>query len=294
MEKIGKFIKILIALILICALGYIGYNYYERVKLEESFEKEDSVDKIYETVQDEKNKISYEDVNEEESKKIEEYIDRIYLNFQGEDALPVFSNIRDVSKDYIECVTYLNLNLVPNVTNEELISYDRVYSYAELNNVLVKLFGKNGHNLFPTISDSAYFLKDTAGYHRLGMGGSETISNEFVLDSVKKGSDGKYYVYIYDYIIYTPDGPDMTENSKLKLLNIDKNGIEEYKLTIKEDNTITTYIWLDSEGNSVTEDDYAEFVKNNSDKFVKREIVLEYDETTDLYYITSNSLLRGE
>lgn len=294
MEKIGKFIKILIAIILIVALIYIGYKYYERVKLEESFANKDAMDIIYEEVEKEKNKLTYEDVNEDEKKKVEEYIKRIYLNFQGEDALPVFSNIRDVSKDYIECVTYLNLDLVENITSEELYTYERAYSYNELNNVLVKLFGKNGHNLFPVASDSSYFLKDTDGYHKLGMGGSEIVSNEFILDSVQKGSDGKYYAYIYDYIIYIPDAINLVENSKLKILNVDRNSVAEYRLSLKEEETLTTYTWFDLDGNEVSNEDYAEFVKSNPDKFVKREIVLEYDEKLELYYMTSNSLLRGK
>ena len=294
MEKIGKFIKILIAIILIVALIYIGYKYYERVKLEESFANKDAMDIIYEEVEKEKNKLTYEDVNEDEKKKVEEYIKRIYLNFQGEDALPVFSNIRDVSKDYIECVTYLNLDLVENITSEELYTYERAYSYNELNNVLVKLFGKNGHNLFPVASDSSYFLKDTDGYHKLGMGGSEIVSNEFILDSVQKGSDGKYYAYIYDYIIYIPDAINLVENSKLKILNVDRNSVAEYRLSLKEEETLTTYTWFDLDGNEVSNEDYAEFVKSNPDKFVKREIVLEYDEKLGLYYMTSNSLLRGK
>ena len=47
---------------------------------------------------------------------------------------------------------------------------------------------------------------------------------------------------------------------------------------------------LDSEGNEVTEEMMEEDVKENLDKFVKRTVVLEYDEELDLFYMKSNSL----
>lgn len=281
MKSISKIAKALVAIILVASIAFIGYRYYLENSNREN--RNDTMDTIYTSLEDEKNKITYEEVDDETKNNIAVYISSIYADFQGGDPLPSFDDIRNIDIDYIETVAYLNVGIVDGNDPEKFY-----YSYDELNTIVVNLFGKNAHNLFPR-QDLNLFSKETEGYYRAGTHGSETISYQYLIDDIKLGSDGKYYVSLIEYIYETPNGPALDleyDGSKEFLKNIENKIVREYVADVfMEDEYTMVSVTRDQEGNQVTADSEAEFIKNNSDKFPKTNIVLEYDKELERYYL---------
>lgn len=300
-----RIIKILIAAILVGGLIFVGITtYMEHKELEEDANAA-LMDMLIEKNEDENaaDKITYTDVTEkEEIEKVEEYISRIFLEFPGGTPLLEVSKVDDLTEEYIERLTYLNLDLVEPDSeiieepeeNDDEVYVEKYYSYPELNRVVVKLLGKEAHNKLPNQS-GYYFEKTTDGFHALGMSGSESISNHYVIDKIKSANNGLYYVDIYEYTKeYEVISPDVTiddAGTKLNILDANEKKVYDYTLDVIPYSEIDVTIkYLDSEGNEVTDEMMEEDVKENLDKFVKRTIVLEYDEELDLFYMKSNSL----
>ena len=299
----SRIIKILIAAILVGGLIFVGITTYMEHKRIEEDANAALMDMLIEKNEDENanDKITYVEVEEkEELEKIEKYISRIFLNFPGGNPLPEVTDIDNITEEYIEHLVFLNLDLVKsdneeNVEDENLASDDiRYYSYPELNRVAVELLGKEVHNKLPNQSGD-YFEKSTDGFLAAGMCGSETISNNYVIDSVKSASNGLYYVEMYEYTKdfgdISPDTSIEDDGKKINILDANDKSIFDYTLEVLpySEMDVTVKI-LDSEGNEVSDETMEEDVKENLDKFVKRTVVLEYDEELDLFYMKSNSL----
>ena len=293
----NKILKILIAIALVGAIIFFGVRYYLEQKQFEESANAALMDMLIENNEEENEneKIAYEDVTDENVKKdIEEYIDRIFLNFLGTEAMTEYTDVENVDTEYIEKLVFLNTDLIgkdESEANENGIMY---FTYPEINQVAVKLLGKEVHNKFPNKTGD-YFEKTTDGFSVVGMCGSETIAEKYVIDKIQKGSNGLFYIDMYDYTKeYEFLSFDVTiEDSGKKVYIKDANGknVFEYTLdVIPYSEMDVTLKYLDSEGNEVTEEQMDEIVKENLDKLVKRTIVLEYDEELDLYYMKSNVL----
>jgi hypothetical protein len=205
-----------------------------------------------------------------------------------------YTDVENVDIEYIEKLVFLNTDLIgkdESEANENGIMY---FTYPEINQVAVKLLGKEVHNKFPNKTGD-YFEKTTDGFSVVGMCGSETIAEKYVIDKIQKGSNGLFYIDMYDYTTeYEFLSFDVTiEDSGKKVYTKDANGKKVFEYTldvIPYSEMDVTLKYLDSEGNEVTEEQMDEIVKENLDKLVKRTIVLEYDEELDLYYMKSNVL----
>lgn len=293
----NKILKILIAIALVGTIIFFGVRYYLEQKQFEESANAALMDMLIENNEEENEneKITYEDVTDENVKKdIEEYIDRIFLNFLGTEAMTEYTDVENVDTEYIEKLVFLNTDLIgkdESEANENGIMY---FTYPEINQVAVKLLGKEVHNKFPNKTGD-YFEKTTDGFSVVGMCGSETIAEKYVIDKIQKGSNGLFYIDMYDYTTeYEFLSFDVTiEDSGKKVYTKDANGKKVFEYTldvIPYSEMDVTLKYLDSEGNEVTEEQMDEIVKENLDKLVKRTIVLEYDEELDLYYMKSNVL----
>lgn len=293
----NKILKILIAIALVGAIIFFGVRYYLEQKQFEESANAALMDMLIENNEEENEneKITYEDVTDENVKKdIEEYIDRIFLNFLGTEAMTEYTDVENVDTEYIEKLVFLNTDLIgkdESEANENGIMY---FTYPEINQVAVKLLGKEVHNKFPNKTGD-YFEKTTDGFSVVGMCGSETIAEKYVIDKIQKGSNGLFYIDMYDYTTeYEFLSFDVTiEDSGKKVYTKDANGKKVFEYTldvIPYSEMDVTLKYLDSEGNEVSEEQMDEIVKENLDKLVKRTIVLEYDEELDLYYMKSNVL----
>ena len=296
-----RIIKIVIAAILAGSLIFIGITSYMEHKQREENVNSALMDLLIEKNETEnaEEKIVYTEVTEVEKKeKIEEYISRIFLDVPGKAPLIEVSDIDEITEEYIERLVYLNCDLVEpdnkNVTEENGEYVEKYYSYPELNRVIVKLLGKEMHNKLPNKS-GYYFEKTTDGFCAIGMCGSESISKHYVIDKIRLANNGLYYVDMYEYTKeYEVIGPDITiddAGTKLNILDVNEKKVYDYTLDVIPYSEIDVTIkYLDSENNEVTDEMMEEDVKENLDKFVKRTIILEYDEELDLFYMKSNSL----
>ena len=298
-----RIIKIVIAAILAGSLIFIGITSYMEHKQREEDVNSALMDLLIEKNETEnaEEKIVYTEVTEaEEKEKIEEYISRIFLDVPGKTPLIEVSDIDDFTEEYIERLAFLNCDLVEpdnkNVTeeNDSEEYVEKYYSYPELNRVIVKLLGKDAHNKLPRQS-GYYFEKTTEGFCAIGMCGSESISKHYVIDKIRSANNGLYYVDMYEYTkeyeVIVPDIKIDDAGTKLNILDVNEKKVYDYTLDVIPYSEIDVTIkYLDSENNEVTDEMMEEDVKENLDKFVKRTIILEYDEELDLFYMKSNSL----
>lgn len=295
----NKILKMLLAVTLVGSIIFYGVRYYlEQKKFEESANAA-LKDMLIENNEEENTneKIAYEEVTDEKVKKdIEEYIDRVFLDFQGEDAMTEFTDVEKIDAKYIEKLVYLNTDLIEKDEDEAEVDENGIiyYSYPELNRLAVRFFGKEVHNKLPN-KTGYYFEKTTDGFSKIGMSGSESIAEKYIINKIQKGSNGLFYVDMYEYIMeyeFIPFEVTIDDSGK-KIFVKDANDkkVFEYILDVIPYSEIeVTLKYLDSEGNEVTAEQIDEIVKENLDKFVKRTIVLEYDEELELYYMKSNVL----
>ena len=289
-----RFFKILIAVILVGIIIFFGVRYYIEEKDKKISENEKIMDALVKTTEEENEneKKVYEDITDENKlSKIEEYISRIFLEFPGGEPLPEFSDVKCLSEEYITHLAYLNSDLI----QKENVEGEKVYlSYPELNRVIVSLLGLDAHNMFPNKTNS-YFIKSTKGFEALPMDGSESIENDYVIDKIRLCNDGLYYVDMYEftkeYEVINVDATIEDSGKKLNILDVNGNYVFDYTLEVIPYSEFSlSYKYLDAEGNEMNVDTIREDVKENLDKFVKRTIVLEYDEELDLYYMKSNNI----
>ena len=299
--------KKVIIVALIIAIGIIAgvICYYSFVK-EDSVEQGDFVESQSDTIEDiTEDEIAFEDVGEEEMSLFQTLVKRVFVDWQANEPLPEFENIKNLNSNFLTLVAFngaCNGKISTNKKNEYGID---VYSYDQIDSYIVSLLGEDAHNLFDNDTYAGDFFDTNGdGYSILGMGGSETLGYSYFIDSLKKGSDGKYYGYIYEYAINTPNGPILDKDQSGSIERVintkqSSNEIEEGKL--KKENIIKEYIIevieegnimrnVLKDGNREIDDSLAEYekvAKENKDKLVKKELVLEYDEDLDCFYLNA-------
>lgn len=291
-----RLLKILIAATLLGTIIFFGVRYYLEQKEFKENESAALMDMLIGTTDEEskQEKIVYEDITDEEKiNKIKEYISSVCITSLGAPYFPEFNDVKNIDEDFISYLVYCNCNSIEKEANENGIIY---YTYPELNRVVVKLLGKNAHNMLPN-KTTEYFSKTTDGLSMIGRCGSESLSYSYVIDKIRVANDGLYYIDMYEYVtereVIDIDVTIEDNGKKMKLTNIDDELVLNYTLDVTPYSEFeVTSRYLDENGNEVTEETIVEDVKENLDKFKKRTLILEYDEELDLYYLQSNSIER--
>lgn len=231
-------------------------------------------------------KIESEKISNNFNDKLEDYIDIVHVNYNGHNSISEFDNIKDADTIYFN-----------EVVNRELKKEKKEYSYSydKLNSIAVKIFGEECNNLilkdevfpFQQISDGEN--KDYAEFW------NNSDCERFVIENIKTNENGMYVVTIYEYFLERMYENVVDENEFVKEFLYGKNSeiiydydIAYYKEYKNADNDETyPIIRYDRNGNKVLDSDIDIYVLNNKDKFTKKELVIEYNNELDCFYLKS-------
>lgn len=201
------------------------------------------------------NKISTNKSNEitiDEITKIETYLQKIYMWKEiTNEALPVFENINDAPDIWVWEVVKKNLE-----------EYE--LSAEQLQNKAKEIFGQDFQKEFPKNGyEYMEYNQETNTYYAIG----SALDNEedvFLLDKIEKQEEG-YVVQIIEYLEDYSQGYETTNSEyDIQIKNLNNEGIGTVKNTESETNI-------------------QQFVKDNIDKFTKKEVVLKTDESGNIY-----------
>ena len=201
------------------------------------------------------NKISTNKSNEitiDEITKIETYLQKIYMWKEiTNEALPVFENINDAPDIWVWEVVKKNLE-----------EYE--LSAEQLQNKAKEIFGQDFQKEFPKNGyEYMEYNQETNTYYAIG----SALDNEedvFLLDKIEKQEEG-YVVQIIEYLEDYSQGYETTNSEyDIQIENLNNEGIGTVKNTESETNI-------------------QQFVKDNIDKFTKKEVVLKTDESGNIY-----------
>ena len=189
-----------------------------------------------------------------EVEEIETYMQKIYMWREiTEDALPVFDNINNANDIWIWEVVKKNLE-------EYELSYEKIQEKAK------EIFGENFTKTFPK-EGTEYLIYDEQKnvYNAIGMV-LDQEDDSFLLNKIEKDKE-QYKVEIIEYLVDYSEFGIETENTEEKDIKI-KNLREETIATIKS-----------------TEDEskIIDLVKENADKFTKKEIILNKNNENKIY-----------
>lgn len=192
------------------------------------------------------------EVSVEEINKIETYLQKIYMwrEITG-DALPVFDNINDAPDVWLWEVVKKNLE-------------EYQLTYQQLQDKTKEIFGNDLQKEFPKEGyEYMEYDEKTDTYYAIGSG-LDNQEDVFLLDKIQKNDNG-YTVEIVEYLEDYSEGYETTD--------------EEYNIQIKNlnDETIGEVKSTESETN------IQQFVKDNIDKFTKKEVNLKTDENGNIY-----------
>ena len=192
------------------------------------------------------------EVSVEEINKIETYLQKIYMwrEITG-DALPVFDNINDAPDVWLWEVVKKNLE-------------EYQLTYQQLQDKTKEIFGDDLQKEFPKEGyEYMEYDEKTDTYYAIGSG-LDNQEDVFLLDKIQKNDNG-YTVEIVEYLEDYSEGYETTD--------------EEYNIQIKNlnDETIGEVKSTESETN------IQQFVKDNIDKFSKKEVNLKKDENGNIY-----------
>lgn len=199
------------------------------------------------------------EITVDEISRIETYLQKIYMwkEITG-DALPVFDDINNAPDVWLWEVVKKNLE-------EYELSYD------DLENKTKELFGDNLKKQFPKEGyEYMEYDEETNTYFAMGSG----LDNEedlFLMDNIEKQENG-YKIQIVEYLEDYSQGyeTDSTEyNIEIKNLNEEKIG--EVKST-------------------ETETNIQQIVKENIEKFTKKEVYLAIGENGNLFVTSVRNL----
>ena len=191
----------------------------------------------------------------DEINKIETYLQKIYMwrEITGE-ALPTFDNINDAPDVWTWEVVKKNLE-------EYELSYEQIQEKAK------ELFGEDFKKEFPK-EGYAYmeYNEQTGKYYAVGSG-LDNQEDVFLLDKIEKQENG-YVVQIVEYLENYSEGYETTNSDyTIPIENLKDEIIGEVKST--DDETVIQQL-----------------VKDNIDKFTKKEVSLKTD-TNGNIYVTS-------
>ena len=189
-----------------------------------------------------------------EVEEIETYMQKIYMWREiTEQALPTFDNINNANDIWIWEVVKKNLE-------EYELTYEKIQEKAK------DIFGENFTKAFPK-EGTEYLVYDEQKnvYNAIGMG-LDQEDDCFLLNKIEKDKE-QYKVEIIEYLVDYSEFGIETENTEEKNIKI-KNLKEETIATIKS-----------------TEDEskIIDLVKENADKFTKKEIVLNKNNENKIY-----------
>ena len=192
------------------------------------------------------------EVSVEEINKIETYLQKIYMwrEITG-DALPVFDNINDAPDVWLWEVVKKNLE-------------EYQLTYQQLQDKTKEIFGDDLQKEFPKEGyEYMEYDEKTDTYYAIGSG-LDNQEDVFLLDKIQKNDNG-YTVEIVEYLEDYSEGYETTD--------------EEYNIQIKNlnDETIGEVKSTESETN------IQQFVKDNIDRFSKKEVNLKKDENGNIY-----------
>ena len=189
-----------------------------------------------------------------EVEEIETYMQKIYMWREiTEQALPIFDNVNNANDIWIWEVVKKNLE-------EYELTYEKIQEKAK------EIFGENFIKTFPK-EGTEYLVYDEQKnvYNAIGMG-LDQEDDCFLLNKIEKDKE-QYKVEIIEYLVDYSEFGIETENTEEKNIKI-KNLKEETIATIKS-----------------TEDEskIIDLVKENADKFTKKEIALNKNNENKIY-----------
>lgn len=193
------------------------------------------------------NEITIDEIN-----KIETYLQKIYMwrEITGE-ALPTFENINDAPDVWVWESVKKNLE-----------EYE--VSYEQLQNKVKELFAEDFQKKFPKEGcEYMEYNEETDKYYAIGSG-LDNQEDVFLLNNIQKQENG-YVAQIVEYLEDYAEGSETTS--------------QEYNIQIKnlKDETIGTV------KNTEDEVNIQQIVKENIDKFTKKEIVLKIDANENIF-----------
>lgn len=202
------------------------------------------------------------EVSINEINKIETYLQKIYMwrEITGE-ALPVFDNINDAPDIWLWEVVKKNLE-----------EYE--LTYEQLQNKTKEIFGKELQKDFPKEGyEFMEYNEETDTYYAIGSG-LDDQEDVFLLDKIQKNDNG-YTVQIVEYLEDYSEGYETTDaDYNIQIENLNDETIGEVKSTEAETNI-------------------QQFVKDNIDKFTRKEVKLSTDENENLH-VTSVRNIESE
>ena len=195
------------------------------------------------------------EVSVDEINQIETYLQKIYMwrEITG-DALPVFDNINNAPDVWLWEVVKKNLE-----------EYE--LSYEQLQDKTKEIFGEDLQKEFPREGyEYMEYNEETDTYYAVGSG-LDNQEDVFLLDKIQKQDKG-YTVQIVEYLEDYSEGYETTDTDyNIQIKNLNDETIGEVNSTESETNI-------------------QQFVKDNIDRFTKKEVNLKTDENGNLY-ITS-------
>ena len=202
------------------------------------------------------------EVSVDEINQIETYLQKIYMwrEITGE-ALPVFDNINEAPDVWLWEAVKKNLEEY-ELTYEQLQDKTKEIFFF----FLQKEFPREGYEYME-------YDEETNTYYAIG---SELDNQEdvFLLDKIQKQDNG-YIVQIVEYLEDYSEGYETTDAEyNIQIKNLNDETIGEVKSTESETNI-------------------QQFVKDNIDKFTKKEVNLKTDENGNVY-VTSVRNLESE
>ena len=192
------------------------------------------------------------EVSVDEINQIETYLQKIYMwrEITG-DALPVFDNINNAPDVWLWEVVKKNLE-----------EYE--LSYEQLQDKTKEIFGEDLQKEFPREGyEYMEYNEETDTYYAVGSG-LDNQEDVFLLDKIQKQDKG-YTVQIVEYLEDYSEGYETTDAEyNIQIKNLNDETIGEVKSTESETNI-------------------QQFVKDNIDKFTKKEVNLKTDENGNIY-----------
>ena len=193
------------------------------------------------------NEITVDEIN-----KIETYLQKIYMwkEITGE-ALPTFDNINNAPDIWLWEVVKKNLE-------EYELSYEQLQDKAKeiFGNDLQKEFPREGYEYME-------YNEETDTYYAVGSG-LDNQDDVFLLDTIQRNENG-YTVQIVEYLEDYSEGIEATDT--------------EYNISIENlnDEIIGTV------KNTEDETNIQQLVKDNIDRFTKKQVNLKTDENENIY-----------
>ena len=202
------------------------------------------------------------EVSIDEINKIETYLQKIYMwrEITG-DALPVFDNINNAPDVWLWEVVKKNLE-----------EYE--LSYEQLQDKTKEIFGEDLQKEFPREGyEYMEYNEETDTYYAVGSG-LDNQEDVFLLDKIQKQDKG-YTVQIVEYLEDYSEGYETTDTDyNIQIKNLNDETIGEVNSTESETNI-------------------QQFVKDNIDKFTRKEVKLSIDENENLH-VTSVRNIESE